>query len=188
MKSASGPGGTGSFTRSLVDTPVRHHGQASTNAKQAGARNTHRSGRFTSPLDNERGFELGRPHDPARPGPPTNAPQGARSAAQRHQPTLAGLRAASEAAWVLHDSRGNTFRFVVCRSSIQGAMALQLRVSNHWRQPYEDRPFDRKVGGIAGGGESSARSGWCQPARRTTGRRTFLDASNREEGSIEVVW
>jgi hypothetical protein len=41
-------------------------------------------------------------------------------------------------AWVLHDSRGNTFRFVVCRNSIQGAMALQLRVSNHQWQPHEE--------------------------------------------------
>lgn len=39
-----------------------------------------------------------------------------------------------------------------------------------------------------GGGESRARSGRCQPARRTTGRRVFLDVSNRGGGSIEVVW
>jgi hypothetical protein len=42
-------------------------------------------------------------------------------------------------AWVLHDSRGNTFRFVVCRNSIQGAMALQLRVSNHQWQPHDEQ-------------------------------------------------
>jgi hypothetical protein len=52
-------------------------------------------------------------------------------------------------AWVLHDSRGNTFRFVVCRNSIQGAMALQLRVRNHQRQPHGGF-FDRKVGGLGG--------------------------------------
>jgi len=40
----------------------------------------------------------------------------------------------------------------------------------------------------AGGGESRARSGRCQPARRTTGRRVFLDVSNHGGGSIEVVW
>jgi hypothetical protein len=39
------------------------------------------------------------------------------------------------AARALHDWRGNTFRFVVCSNSIQGAMALQLQVSNHRGQP-----------------------------------------------------
>jgi hypothetical protein len=53
-------------------------------------------------------------------------------------------------AWVLHDSRGNTFRFVVCRNSIQSAMALQLRVSNHQRQPHEEQSFDRKIGDLDG--------------------------------------
>lgn len=62
-----------------------------------------------------------------------------RSAGQRYR--LATV------AWVLHDSRGNTFRFVVCRNSIQDAMALQLRVSNHQWQPH-DGCFDRKVAGL----------------------------------------
>lgn len=35
---------------------------------------------------------------------------------------------------VLHDTRENTFRFVVCRNSIQNATALSSSVSNHWRQ------------------------------------------------------
>lgn len=61
-------------------------------------------------------------------------------------------------AWVLHDSRGNTFRFVVCRNSIQGAMALQLRVSNHQWQPHDGSSIARSDE-LAGGGESRARSG-----------------------------
>lgn len=63
-----------------------------------------------------------------------------RSAGQRYR--LATV------AWVLHDSRGNTFRFVVCRNSIQSAMALQLRVSNHQWQPHEEQSFDRKIGDL----------------------------------------
>jgi hypothetical protein len=50
--------------------------------------------------------------------------------------------------WVLHDQRGNTFRFVVCRNSIQGATALQLPVSNHQRQPHGKQLVDRKVGDL----------------------------------------
>jgi len=63
-----------------------------------------------------------------------------RSAGQRYR--LATV------AWVLHDSRGNTFRFVVCRNSIQSAMALQPPVSNHQWQPHEEQSFDRKVGDL----------------------------------------
>jgi len=121
-----------------------------------------------------------RPNGHARPGSRTTAPQGASVAGQRNHLAMV--------AWVLHDSRGNTFRFVVCRNSIQGAMALQLQVSNHQWQPYDENSFDRKAGISTGGGESRARSGRCQPARRTTGRRVFLDVSNRGGGSIEVVW
>jgi len=40
----------------------------------------------------------------------------------------------------------------------------------------------------AGGGESRARSGRCQPARRTTGRRVFPRREQSRRGSIEVVW
>lgn len=77
-----------------------------------------------------------RPNDHVRPGLQTNAPQGARSVGQgrRH----------SDGRWVLHDWRGNTFRFVVCRNSIQSTMALQLRVSNHRWQPHVERA-DRKI-------------------------------------------
>jgi hypothetical protein len=71
-----------------------------------------------------------RPNGHARPGSHTTAPQGASVAGQRNHLAMV--------AWVLHNSRGNTFRFVVCRNSIQGAMALQLRVSNHQRQPHEE--------------------------------------------------
>lgn len=40
--------------------------------------------------------------------------------------------------------------------------------------------------GSAGGGESRARSGRCQPARRTTGRHVFSNASNR--GGVRSKW
>lgn len=56
---------------------------------------------------------------------------------------------AATGAWVLHDWRGNTFRFVVCRNSIQGAMVLPLVVSNHGWQPYGD-VLGRKVEGFDG--------------------------------------
>jgi len=52
--------------------------------------------------------------------------------------------------WVLHDWRGNTFRFVVCRNSIQSTMALQLPVSNHQWQPHDESSFDRKIGELGG--------------------------------------
>jgi len=94
-----------------------------------GARNTHRFGRFTSPpRKTGGGFERGSPkRSHARPGLRTTAPQGARA-----QPNATHLAMVT---WVLHDWRGNTFRFVVCRSSIQGAMALQPRVSNYrWQR------------------------------------------------------
>jgi len=84
----------------------------------------------------------------------------------------------SDGRWVLHDWRGNTFRFVVCRNSIQSAMALQLPVSNHWWQPHDEQS--------PGGGERRARSGRCQPARRTTGRRAFPDVSNR--AGVRLKW
>lgn len=67
------------------------------------------------------------------------------------QPCIdADLRSDAMVAWVLHDWRGNTFRFVVCRSSIQSAMALQLRVSNHWWQPHAEQPFGRKADDLDG--------------------------------------
>lgn len=37
-----------------------------------------------------------------------------------------------------------------------------------------------------GGGESRARSGRCQPARRTTGRQAFLDVSNHP--GVRLKW
>lgn len=142
MKSASGPRGTGSQTKPLADPPVRHHGPGAADADAEGARNTHRTSRFTSPPRRREGFERGSPKRAmlAQVCRPLRR-KVLRSAGQRHR--LATV------AWVLHDSRGNTFRFVVCRNSIQGAMALQLRVSNHRWQPH-DGFFDRKVGGLGG--------------------------------------
>jgi hypothetical protein len=40
---------------------------------------------------------------------------------------------------VLHDTRENTFRFVVCRNSIQNATALPSSVSNHRRQLLDEQ-------------------------------------------------
>lgn len=152
--------------------------------------NTHRIGRFTSPPRSREGFERGSPKRP-------RSPRSANHCAERRSGPRPALPS-SAVAWVLHDSRGNTFRFVVCRNSIQSAMALQLRVSNHQWQPYEERSLDRKISDLFllirppranwDGGESRARSGQCQPARRTTGRLSLPDVSNRAGGSIEVVW
>jgi hypothetical protein len=157
---------------------VRYHGPGTANADLEGARNTIASAGSPALLAEERASSEVRPNGHARPGLPTSAPQGAPVCSQRYR--LATV------AWVLHDSRGNTFRFVVCRNSIQGAMALQLRVSDHQWQPHDGSSIAR-LGESAGGGESRARSGWCQPARRTTGRRAFSSVSNHGGGSIEVV-
>ena len=102
--------------------------------------NTHRFGRFTSPPRRREGFECGSPKRPRSPrfAKPLRR-KVLRSAGQRCR--LATV------AWVLHDSRGNTFRFVVCRNSIQSTMALQLPVSNHQWQPHDEhlvRSKDRR--------------------------------------------
>jgi len=120
-----------------------------------------------------------RPNDHVRPGLQTNAPQGARSVGQgrRH----------SDGRWVLHDWRGNTFRFVVCRNSIQSTMALQLRVSNHRWQPHDeqaDRKIDpRRAVAKAELDQGSVRRHDARPAGAPS-----PNASNRNGGSIEVVW
>jgi hypothetical protein len=102
-----------------------------------GARNTHRFGRFTSPPSKkwEGASSWARPNGPtlAQVCVPLRRKVLGRSPTQPY--IDADLRSDAMVTWVLHDWRGNPFRFVVCRSSIQGAMALQLRVSNHrWQR------------------------------------------------------
>jgi hypothetical protein len=104
----------------------------------AGARNTRRLGRFTSPdLHEARGYGQAQPSALRSPGSASHC-------AERcfgHRPASPS----SDGAWVLHDWRGNTFRFVVCRYSIQGATALQPRPSNQLGQPHEEQSAARSV-------------------------------------------
>lgn len=188
VKSASGPRGTGSQARSLVVPPVRHHGPGATNAVRGCSQHPSLRPVHQPPLDEGGASSRARPSDPCSPGSANQ--RAARCSDCRPALPHVGtdLRVLSMVAWVLHDRRGNTFGFVVCRNSIQGAMALQRQVSNHRQQPLVVSRSTERSAGSTGGGESRARSGRCQPARRTTGRRAFLDASNRGQGSIEVVW
>lgn len=162
----------GLTNESLVAPPVRHHGPGSDRRQGDGARNTRSFGRFTSPPPKKR---------PASSGASKSArsPRSVNHCAERcfgHRPATPSR----DGARVLHDTRGNTFRFVVCSNSIQSAMALQLPASNLRWQPHDEQS--------SGGGESRARSGRRQPARRTTGRLVLSNVSNRGGGSIEVVW
>lgn len=144
-----------------------------------GARKHPSFGRFTSPSSQKRGLR-------ARFVQTATLAQVCRPLRRKVLRSVGRRYRLATVAWVLHDWRGNTFRFVVCRNSIQGTMALQLRVSNHQRQP-DDGSSIARSGESAGGGESSARSGRRQSARRTTGRRAFSSVSNHGGGSIEVV-
>jgi hypothetical protein len=146
-----------------------------------GARNTRSFGRFTSPASQKRpGFEQ-------RPSTPAGAcsPRSANHCAERcfgHRPALPS----HDGARVLHDSRGNTFRFVVCSSSIQSAMALQLPASNLRWQPHEEQ-FGRKVGSQ----RAVAKAELDQGGASRHDARPAGSSSQCEQswwGSIEVVW
>lgn len=185
VKSASGPGGTGSPTRTLVDPPVRHHGSGATNAVRGVLANTHRVAGSPSPPESGWGFERGSSQRPRSPGSANQCAarcSGCRSARPPSTPTS-----------VEHDGRVGASRDA--RKHVSFRRLQKLDSGRHGaaavgeQSPTAAVRRHRSTARSAAsprGGESRARSGHCQPARRTTGRRAFLDASNR--GGFRSKW
>jgi hypothetical protein len=114
----------------------------------------------------------------ARPGLPTTASQGA----PVRRPALSsgdGRVGASRLARKHVSFR----RLQNLDSERHGAAAVGEQSPTAVARRAIPRSKDRRAS--ARGGESRARSGQCQPARRTTGRPSFPDVSNRAGGSIE---
>lgn len=126
------------MNESLAAPPVRHHGPGTADAgMRVLATPTYQPVHQPSSRKSE-GYELGPPQAAALAQVRDLLYRKVlrSTGRRRHRPMVAR---------VLHHRRGNTFRFVVCRNSIQGAMALQLSVSNHRWQPSGDGSFDRKA-------------------------------------------
>lgn len=171
----------GLTNESLAAPPVRHHGPGVANAVRGCSQTPIASAGSPALLAEERASSGVRPNEPRSPRSARPLRRKAlRSSGQRYR--LATV------AWVLHASRGNTFRFVVCSNSISERHGAAAAGEQSPVAAARRATFDRKIGELDGRWRSRARSGRCQPARRTTGRRSFLDVSNRAGGSIEVVW
>jgi hypothetical protein len=169
---------------------VRHHGPGVANAVRGCSQTLVASAGSPALLAEERASSGVRPNGHARPGLPTSAPQGApvrRPALPSGDGRVGASRLARKHVSFRRLQKLDSERHGAAAAGEQSPVAAARRAS-----------FDRKVDGLFllirplranwGGGESSARSGQCQPARRTTGRPSFPEVSNRDGGSIEVVW
>jgi hypothetical protein len=143
----------------------------------AGARNTLASAGSPALLAEARASSGVRPNGHARPGLPTSAPQGAparRPALPSRDGDVGASRLARKHVSFRRLQKLDSGRHGAAAAGEQSPVAAARRF------------FDRKIGVSAGGGESRARSGWCQPARRTTGRRAFSSVSNH--GGVRLKW
>jgi hypothetical protein len=178
VKSGSGPGGTGSPTTSLAAPPVRHHGPGRGQRQGDGARNIVASaGSPAPPRNKEAGLRAARTVSTG--AQLAQVCESLRRKVLRPQTSVAisGWRAGASRRSRKHVS---IRRLQISISERHGAAAAEQSVA----AARGVRPKGRS----AGGGESRARSGRCQPARRTTGGHAFSNVSNRGGGSIEVVW